>query len=531
MGGEAARLREFRADFFDLVIVDECHRGSAEENSAWRAVLDHFSSAVQLGLTATPRDDTVNSYEYFGNALYTYSLRQGIEDGYLAPYRVRRVVLSPDADGWQPSPGELDRFRREVPDGVYSTRDFERVVSLLARTRLAARHLSDILRAHPRPRAIVFCVDTEHAADMRHALIDLNPDRVRDDPDWAVRIVGIEGERQRLLEEFCDPTRISPAVATTSRLLSTGIDVEDLTHVVLFCPVGSMVEFKQIIGRGSRLFPDTGKRSFDVIDYVGASTKFNDPAFDGYPAAITFEEVDDTGEVVATTIDESGGDTCAGDVVDPADPVVNEPEAPFTLETADGSTTTAVHRKYYVDDGDFAVASETHLVPSTDSGRLELTEYGAAMQSRIRALGDADALRREWAHAESREQLRMALQTSGVDLNELVAAAGGPDIDPIDALHHLAWNLPMRTRAERVRRVREAHDGDLRALAVQSRAVLEGLLQRYEEHGVRELESTAVFQSEPLRRLGSVSELAAAVGGPERLRSQLDTIQEWLYSA
>lgn len=527
--GGNARLLDFRPDFFDLVIVDECHRGSAVENSLWRTVLDRFSSAVQLGLTATPRDDTVNSYEYFGNPLFTYSLRDGIEDGYLAPYRVRRVVLTPDAEGWEPDAGELDRFGREIPQGVYSTRDFERVVSLLARTRLAAQHLSQLIRDHPRPRVIVFCFDTDHAAEMRSALIDENPDRVRADPEWVVRIVGIEGERQRLLDDFCDPTRQSPVIATTSRLLSTGIDVEDLTHVVLFRPVGSMIEFKQIIGRGTRLYPDAGKTSFEIIDYVGATVKFNDPAFDGYPARITVETLDSGGEVIESVIDDPGTDI--GGTEPLGGLVVNEPQPVFVVEPGLPTDVAAVQRKYFVDGGDFTVVSETRLLPSTQSGRLEVTEYGALVRERIRALGDAEQMRQGWARADSRRRLREALEHEGVDLDELVAATGVLDIDPLDALHHLAWNLPLRTRAERARSARETHHAELRSLAEQARAVLEGLLQRYEEHGIADLETVDVFQLDPLNRLGSVSELARAAGGAANLRAQLDTVQRWVYSA
>ena len=534
---ETSRLLDFRPDFFDLVIVDECHRGSAAENSLWRAVLDRFSGAVQLGLTATPRDDTVSSYEYFGNPVFTYSLRQGIEDGYLAPYRVRRVVLTPDAEGWEPSPGEIDRYGRDIPDGIYSTRDFERVVSLLARTRLAAAHLSRLLREHPRPRVIVFCVDTDHAADMRRALIDANPDSVRRDPEWVVRIVGVEGERQRLLDDFTDPTRQSPTIATTSRLLSTGVDVEDLTHVVLFRPVGSMIEFKQIVGRGTRLYPDAGKTSFEIVDYVGATEKFNDIGFDGYPARNTVERIDSEGLTVDTTVEEPipgvdldgpGGTP----LVEPDGPFVNEPEPTFAVESGGQSVNPdEVRRKYYVDNGDFDVVSETRLVPSTSSGRLELTEYGTFVRDRIRALGDAEDLRRIWAQADSRRRLRDALKADGIDLRELVEAAGTPDADPLDALYHLAWNLPARTRSERVRNVREAHHDELRNLSQRARSLLEGLLERYEVHGVADLETTGVFQLEPLSRIGSVSELAHAAGGPARLREQLSLVQEWLYSA
>jgi type I restriction enzyme R subunit len=525
------RFAQFEPDFFDLVIVDECHRGSAEENSNWRAVLDHFSGAVQLGLTATPRDDRVQSYEYFGNPLLEYSLRDGIEDGYLAPYRVRRVALTPDAQGWEPSPDQRDRFGKLIPDGVYETRDFERVLALLPRTQLAARHLSALLRSRSNPRAIVFCVDADHAAEMRRALSTENSDLVRADPEWVVRIVGVEPEKVRLLEDFRDPTRNSPVVATTSRLLATGVDVEDLTHVVLFRPVGSMIEFKQIIGRGTRLYPEKGKTEFEIVDYVGASAKFNDPGFDGYPAHVVVEAVDDQGVVIESHVEPVDGDpfeTWDGEAVQAH--FVHGAEPGFYVDPGPG-VPVRVREKYYVDVGDFDVTSESVLIPDASSGELRLTEHGAYVRERIRALGDAESVRREWAHAESRERLRSALADDGVDLGELVDATGVPGIDPLDALHHLAWNLPTRTRAERARRVREAHDAQLRGREAKARAVLEGLLQRYEQHGVTDLETTEVFKLQPLSGLGSVSELTRAVGDPEGLPGQLRLVQEWLYSA
>ncbi|WP_285063272.1 EcoAI/FtnUII family type I restriction enzme subunit R [Frigoribacterium sp. ME-P-080] len=527
---EGAVLLGFPQDFFDLVIVDECHRGSAEENSRWRAVLDRFAGAVQLGLTATPRDDRVQSYEYFGNPLFEYSLRDGIEDGYLAPYRVRRVALTPDAEGWQPTPGERDRFAREIPDDMYETRDFERLVSLLPRTRLAARHLSRLLRAHPYPRAIVFCVDTEHASEMRRALIAANADRMTVDPEWVVRIVGSEGEKARLLDDLCDPTRSSPAIATTSRLLATGVDVEDLTHVVLFRPVGSMIEFKQIIGRGTRLYPEKGKTEFEIIDYVGASVKFNDSKFDGFPVHITVEYIDDEGEVIDSTDEPVGAEQIDGwNELPTGDPYVHVPSPGFDVEPGPG-VVSRMREKYYVDNADFDVESETVLVPDVSSGELRLTDYGAYVRDRVRALGDAETVRSEWAHAESRERLRAGLVDSGVDLDEIVVTTGVPGIDPLDALHHLAWNLPTRTRSERARRVREAHDTELRGLEATARALLEGLLQRYEEHGIADLETTQVFKLEPLSAF-SVGELAQAVGGAAGLRDQLRLVQEWLYAA
>lgn len=525
---EETKLLGYRPDFFDLVIVDECHRGSAAADSKWRVILDHFSSAVHLGLTATPRDDNaVKTYEYFGNPVYKYSLRDGIRDGYLAPYTVRRAVLSPDRDGWSPAPGELDRYRQQIPEGRYSTPDFERAVALLPRTRAAARHLSNVIRSHPSPRVLVFCVDTEHASAMRSELIAANPDAVRRDPEWVVRIVGKERDKDRLLLDFCNPEGSTPAVATTSRLLATGIDVEDATHVVLFRPIGSMTEFKQIIGRGTRLYPAKGKTRFEIVDYVGATSNFRDPNFDGYAADTIVEDVDDNGEVVTDSL--TASDAGAPSIREPR---VSEPVPPFT--PAPGPTPPPApqpRRKYYVDVGVAFVASESMLVPDFSSGQLRLTEYGAFVQSKICALGDADTFRQRWASAESRAQLQAALVADGIDLDELVEATGIPGIDPLDALAHLAWDLPLLTRSERAKRARQAHAGDLEAASAVARDVLEALLDRYERFGVDDVASAAVFRLDPFQRIGSPTELAAAVGGADELRAQLDLVQEWLYSA
>ncbi len=526
-GANAELFQQFRPDFFDLVIVDEAHRGSADANSAWRGVLDYFAGAVHLGLTATPRSDEVNSYEYFGNPVFEYSLRQGIEDGFLAPYRVRRVALTPDAEGWRPSAGQVDRFRREIPDGIYTTRDFERVVSLLVRTQVAARHLSGILRQDPTARCIVFCVDVEHADEMRRALVAENPDLVAADPEWVVRIVGVEGEKERLLDDFTDPERTSPVVATTSRLLSTGVDVEDLKFVVLFRPVGSAIEFKQIIGRGTRLYPDKGKTFFEIVDYVGASAHFEDPDFDGYPAHIIVEEVGPTGEVTES-VDVPTGET----PMPPIPPEVNEPTPGFEAHNPpDAPPPAPPRRKFLVDEGDFRVEAEAALVADTSSGQLVLTEYGAWVRERIVAMGDRNEIERRWAQAPTRHELLAILLADGIDVDDLVEEAGLQDADPLDALLSLAWNLPVRTRAERVRRVRERHAGEMERLSERARGVLEGLLQRYETHGVRDLESGEVFRLPPLRELGTPIELARAWGGPDELSQQLDRVQGWLYSA
>lgn len=533
-GDVTTLFADYPPDFFNLVVVDECHRGSAAPGSSWRAVLEHFSPAVQLGLTATPkRDDNVDTYEYFGNPLFEYSLRQGIEDGYLAPYRVRRVVLSPDAEGWRPGPGQVDRFGRDIPVDLYSTPDFERVLSLLVRTRLAARHLSGILRRDPSARAMVFCVDVEHAEDMRAALVDENADLLSRDQEWVVRIVGSEPERVRLLEAFTDPESDSPVVATTSKLLSTGVDVQDLKYVVLFRPVGSMVEFKQIIGRGTRLYPEKGKTSFEIIDYVGATRHFADPDFDGFPQHVVREEVDDDGTVV-----DEGPEPVPTARSSPLthDDVVGEPDTEFT--PADRSGPAGEHdaahprRKLYVDEGNFAVVAESTHVPDASTGQLRLTEYGEYVAGQVRLLaGDAAELAARWSSAPSRAEITAHLAARGIDLDELVQVDGLSQCDPLDVLVQLAWNVVPRTRVERARHARDAHHAEMQQLTEKARAVLSALLDRYSRHGIDDMTSSEVLRVEPLRSLGTGVEIAREFGGADDYHRHVDELQRWLYSA
>ena len=314
-------FHDFPPDFFDLVIVDECHRGSARDQSSWRRVLEYFAPATQLGMTATPlRDDNVDTYDYFGKPIYEYSLARGIDDGFLAPYRVLRVGLSPDVRGWSPDPDQLDRFGREIPEGLYGTTDFERVVSLLERTRAAARHLTAHLRRTDRfAKTIVFCVDQEHAEQMRQALHDANEDLTRQYPHYVARIVSDEGDiGLGYLGDFVDPEARTPVIVTTSRLLSTGVDAPMVRNIVLFRPVGSMVEFKQIIGRGTRLFPDLDKLTFQIIDYTGATDLFADPDFDGRPESVERELMDEAGEIVPSrAASETAYELEAGDGASP----------------------------------------------------------------------------------------------------------------------------------------------------------------------------------------------------------------------
>lgn len=526
------------ADFFDLVVVDECHRGSSTPGSSWRAILEHFASAVHVGLTATPkRDVNVDTYDYFGEPVFTYSLRDGIEDGYLAPYRVRRVVLDIDAEGWSPAPGQVDRFGAEIPDGTYTTPDFERRLVVPERTAVMARHLVSVL-ADDRDRdarAVVFCVNREHAQVMRQALLAADPDRTRRDPSWAVRIVGGESEKDRLLAEFTEPDRASPAVATTSRLLSTGVDIEDLRYVVLCRPVGSMIEFKQIVGRGTRLFPPKGKQDFWVVDYVGASVNFSDVAFDGPPLAPPRRErLHDDGHVeqLGRSVDEAPVSSDHGAAGFPAEDLaeflvdVAEPDADFST-VASGDL--LAPRKLYVDGVAVVVHGESVYVRDPHSGTLGMVEYSSYAREVVRTLYPTlDDLRRGWSREERRAEVVRELGRHGLLFDELESRTGLVEADPFDLLAHVAWDMPPLSRRQRANNARAAHSAQIDALSAGARAVVETLLENYAERGIDEV-SREALRVPPLDAQGTPHEIVGRFGGPGTFRAWLDDLQDWLY--
>jgi len=529
--------RDYPPDYFDLIIVDECHRGSARDESAWRDILEYFAPATQLGLTATPkRDVNVDTYRYFGNPIYTYSLRQGINDGYLAPYRVRRVVLSPDAHGWRPDPGQLDRFGREIPDKWYQTKHFERVVSLLTRTDVAARYLTDRLRATDRmAKMVIFCVDSEHAADMRQAMTNANADIGRQHADYVVRIVAEEHRWGRAqLERFQDEETSTPVVVTTARLLSTGVDIPTLHTVVLFKPIRSIVEFKQIIGRGSRLATDYDKHDFEIIDFTGATALFEDPDFDG-PAEIKVEdEIDDEGNVVdnpearepepsgrGDTADEGSAGEEAGGQGDGSQPAPQPPPSPPPHA-----------RKFYVDDSPVYVTADAVYMTDPDTDQLELVEYRDYAARVVRRLFPTPAgLRRRWRDAPSRAEIAAALSSRGIDLDELSRRAGLPDADAFDVLVHVAWNEPVLTRYDRARRLRREHTDFFQRFQPEAREVLDLLVERYAVHGVDDLSDLRALELEPVSELGTVVQIADRFGTPQHLQDAVAELQRRLYAA
>ena len=515
--------REYPRDFFDLIIVDECHRGSARDDSNWREILEWFEPATQIGMTATPRrEENVDTYNYFGDPLYEYSLAQGIADGFLAPYRVHRVITDYDAAGWRPSRGELDRYGREVPDNEYQTRDFERVVALRARTRAIARHLADFMAETDRmAKTIVFCVDQEHALEMRQALAELNADLVRDNPDYVCRVTADEGDIGRgHLSKFQDVETDTPVILTTSQLLTTGVDAPTCKNVVLARTVGSMPEFKQIIGRGTRLRPDYGKLAFNIIDYTGTATRmFADPAFDGEPVREAESVINEDGE----TIEEHEAEDVAPE---PGD-IPEGPEAPLGDPEPEPGP-----RKFYVDGGEVSVVR--HLVYELDAeGKKlacrQLTDYTG---DKVRTLyPNASELRSDWLDPERRAEIVEQLEEKGIDLDTLSEAVGKPEADPFDLLCHLAYNTPLRTRRERADRLLREQDAFLARFGPDARKVLDAVLEKYAEHGSAQFKLPDILEVPPFNEWGNVIEIARRFGGGKELRSAVTELQRLLYTA
>jgi type I restriction enzyme R subunit len=519
--------REYARDFFDLIIVDECHRGSARDESNWHEILEYFEPSYQLGITATPlREDNRDTYRYFGNPIYSYSLKQGIEDGFLAPYKVHRVVSSVDAAGWRPTKGELDRFGREVPDGEYTTKDFENIVALRARTEAIARHLSDFLKKTDRfGKTIVFCVDQEHAEEMRKALNNLNVDLVKVHPDYVCRVVSEEGDIGRgHLSRFQELETETPVILTTSKLLSTGVDMPTCKNVVLVKVINSMTDFKQIIGRGTRVRDDYGKLYFTILDYTGSATKlFADPDFDGEPALITEEEMNEQGEVVkeescSPSTDEQYSETIAGCGESTISEILDSPERK--------------PRKYYVDGGSVEIVADMVYELGADGKKLRMVRLTDYTGEKVREIFTSAAeLRSKWSNADERATIIEALAEKGISLEELIETSGDPEVDPFDLLCNLAFNAPRRSRRERAERLKKERQDFLDKYGTDARQVLDEILNKYIDHGTPQFKIPDILKIDPIVRHGNVIEISTKFGGAENLRQALSEMQALLYAA
>lgn len=518
--------KEFAPDFFDLVIVDECHRGSAKEDSNWREILEYFEPAYQLGMTATPlRQDNKDTYLYFGNPIYTYSLKQGIDDGFLAPYRVHRIVTQWDAAGWRPSQDDLDRYGRRIPDEIYGTPDFERKVALLKRTECVAKHLTDFLKKTDRfAKTIVFCVDQEHASEMRTALNNLNADLVQQFPDYVCRVTADEGDIGRgHMQRFQDVETRTPVILTTSQLLTTGLDAPTCRNVVLVRLVNSMVEFKQIIGRGTRVRDDYGKLWFNILDYTGTATRnFADPAFDGDPAFATQEEIDEYGKTKTVEVETPE---------QPEDETGEIKESPGGRIISDDFGLNQ-RKKFYFDGGQVEIAAELVHELDADGKQLrvvKLTDYTA---EKVRTLcASPDELRTRWADAGQRADIIQQLAERGIDFAQVAAQAGKPDADPFDLLCHLAFNAPMLTRRQRADRLKRQHVAFFNYYGPEAREILNELLEKYAVDGELQFTLPDVLKIPPISERGNVNTIIGKFGGADQLRNAVNQLQSLLYAA
>jgi type I restriction enzyme R subunit len=519
--------QQYPRDYFDLIVIDECHRGSASDESRWRDILTHFEPAHQLGMTATPlREDNRDSYLYFGNPLYTYSLKQGIEDGFLAPYRVHRVVTTFDAVGWRPNKGQADKYKSPIPDQEYHTKDFERVISLDARNAAIAQHITDFLKKTDRyAKTIVFCADQEHASMMRQLLHNMNTDLVSEaaaeGSEYVARVTSDEGDLGAgFLDKFQDPEQKFPVVLTTSQLLTTGVDAPTCRNVVLVRVVGSMTEFKQIIGRGTRLREDHGKLFFNILDYAGSATrKFADAEFDGEPVEASQEEIDEYGNTVTVT-----------PVPVPPVPEEDEEDGPGGWGIAEPPG--AARRKLYTHGGPGGIDTEITLDLDADGKKLRTVEITKYVGEEVQKLAtDPGDLRKKWANAAQRADVVAALEARGVDFQALAAGAGQPDADPFDLLCHLAYNAPLLTRKQRADKLRKAKADFFDQFVPDARAVLNAILDKYAEHGVGEFTLPNVLEVPAISTFGTLAEIAGKFGGTDKLLAAVDQLQEFLYAA
>lgn len=521
-------FKDYAKDFFDLIIVDECHRGSARDDSSWREILEWFDQAYQIGMTATPkREDNADTYSYFGDPIYEYSLAQGIADGFLAPYRVHRVISDFDAVGWRPSKGELDRYGREIPDSEYGTRDFERVIAVRSRTEAFAAHLATFMKETDRfAKTIVFCVNQEHALEMRNALVRLNADLVKEHPNYVCRVTSDEGDiGSGHRGNFQDIDKRTPVILTTSHMLTTGVDAPTCKNVVLARVVGSMSEFKQIIGRGTRLRADYGKLAFNIIDYTGTATeKFADPAFDGDPVREREEVINEDGDIIEET--EVAEETDATDGLD----------GTTEMEAGDGGLPDEVEpsgpRKFYYDGGTVEIIRQLVYELDSDGKKLacrQLTDYTG---DKVRTLyPNASELRKDWLDPIRRAEIIEQLEEKGIDTETLGASVGKPEADPFDLLCHLAYNAPLRTRRERAERIKRDEAEFFGRHGPEAREVLGALIEKYAEHGAAQFTLPDVLEIPPFNDWGNVIEIAARFGGGKAMREAVNELQMRLYGA
>jgi len=517
--------KQFSPDFFDLIVIDECHRGSAAEDSAWREIMAYFSSATHVGLTATPKETKdVSSITYFGEPVYSYTLKQGIEDGFLAPYKVVRIDIDKDVQGWRPNKGQTDKNGVLIEDRIYNQTDMDRTLVLEKRTELVAQKITQFLVAtDPYAKTIVFCDDIDHAERMRQALVNLNPERVKESRKYVMRITGDELEGKAELDNFINPEERYPVIATTSKLMTTGVDAQTCKLVVLDQHIKSMTEFKQIIGRGTRINEDYGKYWFTIMDFKKATELFADEAFDGPPIVIYKPKPDEPPVPPEPPIDlDENGNPVPQEAEDGGFTTTGSGEGGFK-----GGEPGTGRVKYVIGDVTVYVVSERVQYYGPE-GKLITESLKDYTRSTVRKdYSSLDQFLLRWSKADRKAAILQELQEHGV-LLEPLADEVGKDFDAFDLICHVAFDQPPLTRRERAEQVKKRNY--FAKYGEQARRVLESLLEKYADTGIENIEDIKILTLDPFKNMGTASELVSAFGGKPAYMAALHELEEHLYA-
>jgi type I restriction enzyme, R subunit len=515
--------KQFSRDFFDLIIIDECHRGSARDDSAWHEILKYFNKATHIGLTATPKEtDVVSNIEYFGDPIYTYSLRQGIDDGFLAPYRVVRVGINVDLEGWRPEDGKTDKDGNLVEDRIYNKKDYDRNLVIDERTEIVAKKLSEFLKGYDRfAKTIVFCVDIDHAERMRTALSRENADLVAENYKYVMQITGDNDEGKRELDNFTDPEQRYPVIATTSELMTTGIDAITCKVIVLDANITSMTKFKQIIGRGTRIDEEYGKMFFTILDFRNATDLFADPDFDGEPIRIKTVTVD---EDLSNIINEETPDEIIGDVS--PDMVEDQPQPPIRTPDGTPQPPKEPRPKFYVNGVDVSILIsrelyfDQHGKPITTSLKDHTKEI---IKGQFATLND---FLNRWNSADQKTVIIEELRQQGV-LVEALYNAVNKEVDLFDLICHVAYDQPPMTRKERANNVKKRNY--FTKYGEQARKVMENLLDKYADEGIDDIESIEVLKVKPFTEIGTPTEIVNVFGNKKKYLEAVHELESELY--
>jgi len=516
--------KQFSPTFFDLVVVDECHRGSAKEDSKWREILDYFKTATHFGMTATPKETTeVSNIHYFGEPVYTYSLRQGIDDGFLAPYKVIKVTLDIDAEGWRPTKGFLDKNGNPVEDRIYNRTDFDKNIVVDERREIVASKITEFLKGNDRfAKTIVFCIDIEHAEGMRTALANANADLVVQNNKYIMQITGDNEEGKRELDSFINPSERYPVIATTSKLMTTGVDAQTCKLIVLDSNIGSPTEFKQIIGRGTRINEEYGKTYFTIMDFRNVTNLFADPNFDGDPVMIKdITEDDDISGTDDEVTDEEIIDVVDGEIVD-----FPTPEYPTITGGGLIAAEPNPNEKIRVDGVAVKIVNERIQYLGAD-GRIiteSLKDY--TKKSVIQQYTTIETFLNSWNKADKKKAIVEALEQQGIFFEALKEEIG-KDFDPFDLICHVAFDAKPLTRKERVNNVKKRNY--FTKYGEKAQSVINSLLDKYADDDLLTIESLEVLKLDPLNKLGSPLEIINAFGGKQNYIQALKELENELY--